>query len=119
MEPVRIRRGAVEETYYIACRYFATERWTFPERIAAVTQPERFELLIFLEGGGRMEWDGGNASYAPAQVWLLPAALGAYQISPANPTTLLRAYVPDVSDFARRLADQRVDEAAWSRLVYP
>jgi len=119
VEPVRIHRGAVEETYYIACRYFATERWAFPERIAAVTQPERFELLIFLEGGGRMEWDAGAASYAPAQVWLMPAALGAYQISPANPTTLLRTYVPDVSDFARRLADQRVHEAAWSRLVYP
>jgi len=119
VEPVRIYRGAVEETYYVACRYFATERWEFPERIAAVTQPDRFELLIFLEGNGRIEWEGGGAEFAPAHVWLLPAALGAYQLAPSAPAALLRTYVPDVSEFARRLADQRVDEAAWSRLVYP
>ena len=119
IEPVRIPRGAVAETYLLACRYFAVERWEFRERIAAVTRPEFFELLIFLLGGGQIEAGGATADYAPAQVWMLPAALGAYQLAPASPTALLRASVPDVNDFVRRLADQLVDEAAWSRLVYP
>jgi mannose-6-phosphate isomerase len=120
VEPVCISRGAVRETYFIACRYFATEKWEFDERIAAVTSPEHFDLLVFLAGGGSMEWAGGSAEYARAQAWLLPAALGAYQLAPRQATVLLRTFVPDiVNDFVRRLADQRVAEAAWSRLVYP
>lgn len=119
IEPVRITRGSVTETYYIACRYFATERWEFAERIAAVTQRQHFDLLIVLSGNGRIEWRDAAADYAPAQVWLLPAALGAYQLAPAGPTTLLRTYIPDVNDFVRRLVDQRIEESAWSRLVYP
>ncbi len=119
LEPVTIPRGPVRETYFIACRYFATERWEFAERIAAVTQPEHFDLLITLAGRGQIEAGGATAEYGPAQVWLLPAAMGAYQLAPAAPTTLLRTYVPDVNEFARRLAEQRIEEAAWSRLVYP
>ena len=51
-DPVRITHGAVTETFYAACRHFAAERWEFRERIAAVTSPEHFDLLIFLEGKG-------------------------------------------------------------------
>ncbi len=119
LEPVRLTRGPLTETYFIACRYFAAEKWEFNERIAAVTRPEHFDLLIVLAGDGRIGSGDAAAEYAPAQVWLLPAALGAYQLAPQSPTTLLRTYVPDVNDFVRRLADQRVEESAWSRLVYP
>ncbi len=119
LEPVRITRGAVMETYFIACRYFATEKWEFAERVAAVTRPEHFDLLILLAGSGRIEFGDAAADYAPAQVWLLPAGLGTYRIAPQSSTALLRTYVPDVNDFVRRLADQRVEESAWSRLVYP
>ncbi len=119
IEPVRITRGPVTETYFIACRYFAAEKWEFAERIAAVTRPEHFELLIILSGSGRIAWADDSIAYAPAQLWLLPAALSAYQLAPESGTSLLRTYVPDIGDFARRLADQRVPEAAWSRLVYP
>ena len=38
--------------------------------------PEHFELLIFLEGNGEIHWDGEQVEYGPAQVWLIPAALG-------------------------------------------
>ena len=118
-DPVRITHGAVTETFFAACRYFATERWEFRERIAAVTSPEHFDLLIFLEGRGSIEFADGAEPYAPAEVWLLPAALGSYQLVPESPTTLLRTYVPDLHDFVRRLADERVEETAWSRVVHP
>ena len=118
-EPVRITRDAVTETFYAACRYFAAERWEFRERIAAATSPEHFDLLIFLEGKGRMEFAGGAESFGPAEVWLLPAALGAYQLLPDSPTTLLRAYVPDLAGFAQRLSDEHIAEAQWSRVVHP
>ena len=120
VDPVRVSRGAVDETYFVACRYFTTEKWDFSERIAAATSREHFDLLIFLEGNGRFEFSEQTLDYARAQVWLLPAALGAYRFAPATRTSLLRTYVPDnLDDFVRRLADQGVAEAAWSRLVYP
>jgi mannose-6-phosphate isomerase len=118
-EPVRVTHGPITETFFAACRHFATERWEFRERIAAVTSPEHFDLLIFLEGMGRIEFADGSESYAPAQAWLLPAALGAYQLVPESPCTLLRAYVPDLNGFVQRLTDERVEEAAWSRVVHP
>jgi mannose-6-phosphate isomerase len=118
-DPVQITHGAVTETFFAACRHFATERWDFRERAAAATSPEHFDLLIFLDGKGRIEFAGGAEVYEPAQVWLLPAALGAYQLVPESPTTLLRAYVPDLHDFVRQLSDERVEESAWSRVVHP
>jgi mannose-6-phosphate isomerase len=117
-DPVRITRGAVTETFYAACRHFAAERWEFRERIAAVTSPEHFDLLIFLEGKGRIEFADGAESFGPAEAWLLPAALGAYQLAPDSSTTLLRAYVPDLNGFVQRLTDERIEEAAWSRVVH-
>lgn len=120
IEPLRIERGPVTETYFVACRYFATEKWEFAARIAGATSEEHFDLLVFLEGSGRLTWNEGELHYAPAQVWMLPAALGAYQFEPQERTMLLRTFVPDiVRDFVQRLRDQRVEEAAWSRLVYP
>lgn len=118
-DPVRIAHGAATETFYAACRHFATERWEFDERIAAVTSPENFDLLIFLDGKGQIEFEGGVESYSPAQVWLVPAALGAYHLAPETASTLLRTYVPDLTGIVQRLNEERVEEAAWSRVVHP
>jgi mannose-6-phosphate isomerase len=117
-DPVRITRGAITETFYAACRHFATERWEFRERIAAVTSPEHFDLLIFIEGNGRIEFADGTESFGQAEAWLLPAALGAYQLAPDSATTLLRTYVPDLNGFVQHLTEERVAEAAWSRVVH-
>ena len=118
-EPVRVTHGAITETFFAACRHFAAERWEFRERIAAVTSPEHFDLLVFLEGKGTIEFADGTEAYAPAEVWMLPAGLGAYQLVPESATTLLSTYVPDLHDIVRRLAEERVEEAAWSRVVHP
>jgi mannose-6-phosphate isomerase len=119
IDPVRIDRGAVTETYFATCRYFATEKWDFAERIAAETSHEHFDLLIFLAGRGRILWGEERVDFAPAQLWMLPAALGEYHIAPTEPTSVLRTYVPsDLDEFSRRLADRGVEPATWSRLVH-
>jgi hypothetical protein len=118
-DPVRMKRGSVTETLYAACRYFATERWEFGERISAATSPEHFELLIFLQGRGHIEFAGGAERFAPAEVWLLPAGLGAFQLAPSSTTTLLRTYVPDLQEIVKRLTASGIAEAAWSKVVHP
>jgi mannose-6-phosphate isomerase len=118
MQPARIERGAVAETHFVACKYFAAERWDFSRPIDANASPERFDLLVFLEGSGHIVWGNERAEYAPAQVWMIPAALGKYQLAPEAPTSLLRTYVPgDLAEFSRRLAVRGVPESAASRIV--
>ena len=119
IRPVRVERDGVTKTYFAVCRYFATEKWEFSGSIAASTSLEHFDLLIFLEGSGQLRSRRERFEYRPAQVWLLPAALGAYEIEPAARTSLLRTYVPfAASDLARALREEGVDEVEWSRLVH-
>lgn len=118
MEPARIQLGPVAKTFLVACRYFATEKWEFSAPISPATSGETFEILIFLSGGGAIESAGEAHPYAPAEVWLLPAALGAYQLIPESPTTLLRTYVPDLHAFEQQLAAENVPQASRSRLVH-
>ncbi|HSY58494.1 MAG TPA: type I phosphomannose isomerase catalytic subunit [Terriglobales bacterium] len=120
IEPARVKRDSVEETYFIACRCFATEKWEFAERAVAETSREHFDLVIILEGSGKFEWSDLSANYAPAQAWLVPAALGKYALEPSSPTALLRTYVPrDANEFLHRLKSRGVEESAVSRLVHP
>jgi mannose-6-phosphate isomerase len=117
--PVRIERDGIEETYFAVCRYFVAVKWEFTQSIAADTSREHFDLLIFLDGYGSIRWGTEQVEYAPMQAWLLPAALGACELAPDAPTTLLRAYVPgDLSEFARRIAEQGVPQAALRALVH-
>jgi mannose-6-phosphate isomerase len=100
----QIHRGPVAETRLAACEYFTTERWEFGERIECVTSPEHFDVLIFLQGTGTIRWGDNHEAYGPAHVWLIPAALGKYELSPGaqnaaqpSPTSLLRTHVPSSS----------------------
>lgn len=121
IEPVRVRRGALTETYFAACPYFATEKWEFAEAIERDTTPEHFDILIFLEGSGEILWRDERARYAPSQVWIFPAALGEYRLSPdsRSSTSLLRAFVPpDLKEYARDLNERGIPETEISRMVH-
>lgn len=119
IEPIRIESNSVTTTFLAACRYFVAEKWEFAKSATGDVPPGRFELLIFLQGSGEIHWAGEQAKYGPAQVWLIPAALGAYELKPESTSELLRTYVPvDVGEFGRHLANQGVSKAKWSRLVH-
>ena len=118
VEPVRIQNGPLAKTYLAACSYFATEKWSFSAPVAGATSSDRFEILIFISGRGVIESSGESIPYGPAEVWLFPAALGTYRLTPESSTTLLRTYVPDLLSFAQQLAAENVPEAAISRLVH-
>jgi mannose-6-phosphate isomerase len=118
IQPFRVKRGAITETHFVACRYFAVEKWEFAEPVPASTSVEHFDLWIFLEGSGTIRWGHEHAAYGPAQAWLVPALLGDYEIAPGSSTSLLRAYVPGaLGEHAHRLKDRGVPAAAASRLV--
>jgi mannose-6-phosphate isomerase len=119
IKPVTIEHGPLSETYLAACRYFATERWEFSESISRKTSLEHFDLLISIAGRGLIEANGEKLAYAPAQVWLIPAALGAYQIAPQERTELLRTYVPtNLEEFAHQLIGRGVSKNQLAQLVH-
>jgi mannose-6-phosphate isomerase len=119
VEPARVTQGSLAKTYLAACAYFATEKWEFSMPVTAATSTDRFEILIVLSGRGAIESGGESVTYGPAEVWLFPAALGAYRLIPDSASTLLRTYVPELRTFARQLADEDAPEAAISRLIHP
>lgn len=119
IEPVKITVGALTKTYFAACRYFATEKWEFRESISAQTSRGHFDLLIILEGEGAIRFGGQRIPYGPAQVWMLPAALGSYELAPDRGTSLLKTHVPpDLDEVSRALAGEGIAESARNRLVH-
>jgi mannose-6-phosphate isomerase len=117
--PATIRRGRIRETHYAVCRYFATEQWAFAEPLEACTSTERFELLVILQGRGEILCRGERATYAPAQVWLIPAALEKFTLIPDAETSLLRTYVPgDLNRLKRNFLDRGGNETQWLSLVH-
>jgi mannose-6-phosphate isomerase len=117
--PARTEHGGMTETHIAACPYFATVKCEFSKRVAASTAREHFELLIFIDGRGSILWETKRVEYAPMQTWMFPAALGAYELAPDSPTTLLRTHVPsDLDELARRLLEQGLTQAAVGRLVH-
>jgi mannose-6-phosphate isomerase len=143
VEPIALDgEPKAERLLLVACRYFAVERWKFSDRITIETSPERFELLAPVAGTGRFTfpWSlpagvtraaraaapdsdspviSDEFAYAPGQSWLLPAALGAYSFEPAAPTTMLRAYVPNLDALEQELAAMRDSSPSRERPRQP
>jgi len=118
LQPVCIERAGARESYLVSCPYFATEKWEFEAPISRSTSPERFELLIILEGFGRIAWGGHEVDYTRAQAWLLPAALGTYRLIPTSYTSLLRAYVPgNAMDYEGYFSERGIAKREWIRLI--
>lgn len=118
LQPIHIEHAGAKEDFFIACRYFTTDKWAFDRLIVRATSPERFELLIVLQGAGQILWGGSQAEYGPAQAWLVPAALGTYRINPASYTSLLRTYVPGRSmNFEAYFAGRGVKKQDWARVI--
>jgi mannose-6-phosphate isomerase len=72
------------------CPYFATELLVLPEEYEYTADPERFHLLVAIEGSGTL----GEEPLEPGQVWLIPASAGSFFIRCTPKTRLLRSYAP-------------------------
>lgn len=118
LKPVRTTQGAATITYLVACKYFAAEKWEFSEKLNFEADPEYFELLIFLDGAGNLRWVAGSAPYHRAEAWLIPAGLGACELSPAGTTQLLRSYVPNLKKVAQTMEAQGIDERARAQVLF-
>ena len=111
--------GPLDETYFAACRYFATERWEFTERIAAATSPERFELLIRFRAAAASSGSSESAALRSGGSWLLPAALGAYNSRRGARRSCCAPTCPTCRSSRSSLPISAWPKPSWSRLVHP
>ena len=75
----------------VDCPYFHTESVTVVAGQKFVPDPRRFELMIFLEGEGRIEGE----QYRQGEAWLMPAGSAPFRVEPVRTQTrLLRTWVP-------------------------
>jgi mannose-6-phosphate isomerase len=115
---MRIEQGPVQKTFLAACSHFAAEIWEFSETATGTTSPECFELLVALEGRGRIQWRCESMPLAAGEAWLIPAALGDYHLIPQSQAKLLRAYVPDLEKLSRELAEHGLSESQCSAVLH-
>jgi mannose-6-phosphate isomerase class I len=111
MDPNRATR--FQRELLAACGYFAAERLSLSGESLYEPDPQRFHLLIFLEGSGTLEvgaanrtpessrspsgdsWDRGD--YKPGDAYLIPAECEPFQWQAKSATVALRSYVPDLA----------------------
>lgn len=112
--------GIAYVNYLAACRYFAAEKWGFDGWSAkGGMDPQRFELLVILQGTGEMRWNTGEFAYKAGETWFLPASLGNYVLgSSFEGTQLVRVYIPDLAAFTRMMADKGYSEADRQRFIF-
>jgi len=91
VDPVRITHGAVTETFSSRASILL-RAMGIPRGIAAVTSSEHFDLLIFLDGKGRIEFgEGAEALRRPSVGCSRPHL--ALSTRAESSSTLLRTYV--------------------------
>jgi mannose-6-phosphate isomerase len=101
-----------------ACRYFATERLSWSGALAYQPDPERFHLLIFLEGSGTLageSWD--EAGYQRGDAYLIAAECAPFRIEAAAPSVAIRGYVPDLTKLRTELQGAGATPGECERLI--
>jgi hypothetical protein len=56
--------------------------------------------------------------FNPGEAWLVPAAVGEYQLGAQTTTKLLRIYVPDLEQLSRELAENGLSESQRSAILH-
>lgn len=94
--PARIEPQQIDgtRTLLVTCPYFTMERWDITQLLDASVDPGSFDILTVIDGAVELAWQGGARSLARGESIVLPANLGAYQLTPVGQATLLRCFVP-------------------------
>jgi mannose-6-phosphate isomerase len=94
VDPVLESKASPKRELLFDCEFFHLHRFCglVPFEVGERGMPR---VLVCLDGGGRMEYDGVAYSICKGEVWLLPAAVGALMFQPYPAVTLLEASIPE------------------------
>jgi len=74
----------------IDCEYFHTELARTSSSLLYKPEPDRFHIVIFLSGTGRI----ADQEFREGEAWLTPAGCPPFSIEPASSVKFLRTWVP-------------------------
>jgi mannose-6-phosphate isomerase len=115
---LRIPYEGADRYLLAGCEYFAAERWECTKPVELYTNAEWFQLLVVLNGSGKFSCRSGTAKYNCGETWFIPACLDPPLLAPNEPTTLLLAYVPDLTDLKNNVLESGFDEKAISSVIF-
>jgi len=101
-----------------ACRYFATERWECSAKCEIPVDPERFELIVILQGAGSFAWPGSATRYHRGECWLVPASQARFDVLPETATSLIRTYVPAIPVLRTELHRDGISAGALAQVIF-
>lgn len=85
----------VHGTTIQSCEYFQLDRHELSEETAFPNLGKSFQALFIDKGEGIIRWADGEEKLSLGQSWLVPAALGDFEIIPEDgPVTVLRTTIP-------------------------
>lgn len=91
----RPRPGLTVE-YLIADPHFCIQRLIIRTEAELVADGRSFHALVFIEGHGELEWNGGILPVRAGESVLVPAKLGRYRI--AGRISMLKAFIGDLHE---------------------
>src|SRR5262249_54070339 len=119
IEPVPLPAERANRFLLAACCYFATERWEFRATVQTRSTPTRFELFVVLSGIGYIHSHAPAVSYRPGECWLIPAALGEFSLQPEQSSSVIRTFVPDLTDLTGELRQMGLTQRQLERVIFP
>lgn len=103
-QPVILHSGANTRSFLLACRHFALEKLVLTEPMVMRCDGMRFYVLSLIDGNCTVAHETESVVLHPGHTVLLPASLGLVSLVPHQPSTLLKAYVPNLlSDIVQPL----------------
>jgi mannose-6-phosphate isomerase len=132
-QPLSVSMKLCQRSLLAACSYFVAERLE-PMVLQSTTEEAHFDLLIVASGRGVLDGPGFGVPYQEGECWLLPANLGQFYVTagatfPAKngqyeqsvgtePTTAIRAYVPNLTALRSQLVQEGMTEPQISRVLF-
>lgn len=89
--PVVEKLDGCEKSVLVDCKFFKVEKFDVQTKTEIKTPDNRFELLVFTDGGARIEFDGGCMDINPGDSVFVPASVKEYTVS--GKCTFLRSYI--------------------------
>jgi mannose-6-phosphate isomerase len=96
VEGLSVCEGENIRTYLVACKYFITEKVQIKQVSHEKLNGEKFDIIMAIEGEGKIEYNGGAEAFKAGDSFLIPANMGNYII--AGECTVIKSYVPDISE---------------------
>ncbi|MDQ1405756.1 MAG: mannose-6-phosphate isomerase [Acidobacteriaceae bacterium] len=110
--------NSAKKSLLVACPYFAAERWDLSAQHHANSDPAHFELLVILSGRGNIQWTVDSRSYQQGECWFISANLGQFSIVPESPTSILRTYVPIITELRDKLSRDGVPNSDLKQVLF-